>query len=557
MQNNPHEEQKRLISAFLLAILSLFLLKYILGDNKTKQQIEINKQEEVKIKETKKTYPRKDVVLENEKILGSINLRGIRLDNISLKKYKKTEDKKSDIVALFKPEEEKEGNESYYNYAEIGFLSDNKNLKLPDKSTLWKIEKMNNTQNFTLTWNNGQGITFKRNYKLDNHYMFEITDTIINKSGKEISVIPYGLIKDKNLYNAGVRSIHTGGIGYINDDLFEESYRDIKDETFTISTDKGWFGFTSQYFQSTFAFSDKPKTEIRFTAKKEEENKYSYQTDYKMNEINIANNETKEISLNFFAGAKEKTLLEHYQKNYNIERFELSIDYGLWYFLTKPFTWILIQLNKLFSNFGLAILGLTILIRLLLYPVANKSFKAMQKMKKLQPEMKRLQKIYASDKMRLNQEIAALYKKHKVSPMSGCLPLLLQIPVFFSLYKSLLISIEMRHAEFFGWITDLSAADPTNMWNLFGLLPYTPPSFLPAIGALPALMALTMYMQQKLSPQTPDANSNHLKIIKWMPFIFIFILYKLPSGLILYWTASNLFSIMQQKIIMKKIDKTK
>ena len=335
----------------------------------------------------------------------------------------------------------------------------------------------------------------------------------------------------------------------------EETYKDLKDDepVKETTTQAGWFGFTSQYWLTALIFGDQKEQEeatIRFSHVEKNETDF-FQADYLLAEKEIAPYQQVMVSNRIFVGAKENYLLDYYGKEYSIPEFDLAIDFGWFYFLTKPFERILVWLYHGVGNFGIAIIIFTIVLRLFLYPLANKSFKSMSQMKKLQPEIKKLQERYGSDRMRLQQEMAGLYQKHKINPLAGCLPVLIQIPIFFSLYKVLLISIEMRQAPFFGWLKDLSAPDPTSIFNLFGLLPYEVWDWLPHLGLLPILMGVSMWIQQKLNPAPTEAIQA--KVMMLLPFIFTFLLGSFPAGLVLYWTVNNMLSMIQQRIIMRKM----
>ena len=387
--------------------------------------------------------------------------------------------------------------------------------------------------------------------------MLTVKDKIINNSKEDFELFPYArAVYSHNMYEAP-KSSHIGFVGLLDGKLEEYTYNKItKEKTKEFSSKNGWLGFGSDYFMTVLI----PQQNSPFTARvlelsnselptpKAKTNYKQFQADYVRDIINIKKGSSEEITSQIYIGAKVSSIISQYEEKFSIPKFDLVIDYGYFYILSKPFSIILKWLDKLTGNFGLAIILFTIMIRAILFPIAQKSFKSMEKMKKMQPEMKRIQTLYANNKQQMNIELAMLYKKSGVNPLSGCLPLLLQIPVFLALYKSLVISIEMRQAPFFGWIHDLSVADPTTIFNLFGILPFTPWAWLPHIGILPIIMGITMYIQQSLQPAM-SADPTQAKIMKFLPLIFTIMFAGLPSGLVLYWTVNNILSIIQQKFI--------
>jgi YidC/Oxa1 family membrane protein insertase len=557
LDNNSSGEHKRILMAVFLTALVILLFQFLFPSNDVNENLEkVDEKAERKIAlGSKKSYPRREVLLENEEIIGALNLRGNKIDKISLKKYRENLDEETKIK-IFHPDLESEEDQgisdvALFDFAKMGWITDQK-FNVPDASTLWNVsgDALKSGDSLVLTWRNKRGIEFKREISLDKNYMFKVRQTVVNRSGDPIKIANFGAIKDDGLSKKQRTSVHQGALGYLNDDLVELDYRDLQDEAFKTKAEKGWFGFTSQYFQSAY-YVDQPIT-VSYRASGGGKDDYAYQADFVTDMDIVESGASKEVEFYLFAGAKERFVIEKYEEEIGIYNFELSLDYGTFYFFSKPFSYVLIMLNQWIGNFGVAIIIFTLMIRLLLFPLSNKSFKSMKKMRELSPEIKRIQRVYQNDKLRMNQEIAFLYKKHKVNPASGCLPILLQIPVFFALYKALIISIEMRHAPFFGWIKDLSAADPTSIFNLFGLLPYEPFEWLPTIGILPFIMGLTMWAQQRMTPKMGEQNAQQMKFMKWIPVIFTVMLARLPSGLVLYWTMSNLFSIIQQKIIQKR-----
>ncbi len=484
----------------------------------------------------------KRIDIANAKVVGSIRVKGGRIDNLYLTEYKQTLDPDSADVELLSPA----GTNTPY-YAEFGWLGKNNSLKLPDSNTLWTVigNKLTPETPITMEWNNGQGLKFVRKISIDKDYMFNIEQVVENNSGKEVSLYPYGLInKVYDDENSSSKVVHEGMLGVIDSSLKEIKPKDLdvgKKKEF--ETNGGWFGFGERYWFSAIVLNNNETNKIRFTRTAKD----SYQTDYVGMPLNIANNSIATNSIKFFAGAKEIALLDQYTKSLNIDKFDLAVDFGWYYFLTKPFFYILDFLYHFIGNMGWAILLFAALLRLAMFPIANKSYESMSKMKKVQPKIQALQETYKNDRMRLQQEMMELYKKEKINPASGCLPMFIQIPVFFSLYKVLNIAIEIRHAPFIGWIKDLSAPDPMTLSAITGL----PIPSLIDLGVWPILMGVTMFLQQKLSPK--PANKDQARMFALMPVIFTFMLGHFASGLVIYWTLSNVMSIVQQKVIMKKV----
>jgi YidC/Oxa1 family membrane protein insertase len=423
---------------------------------------------------------------------------------------------------------------------------------MPGKDSLWKAEKneFKTGEEIKLSWNNGKGIEFERKINVDDNFMISVEDEVINKSGKTVEITNFSYLRRKNYRPANKFFIlHEGPLGVFNDTLKEVTYDEIEEENEIVEVTKnGWIGFTDHYWQvAIFPENDKP-FKARF--KNLENNPNSVQIDFINESIqSLPNDGSMKIKSYVFAGAKEVPLIDKYIQELKINKLDLSVDFGWFYFLTKPLFYALHFLSGLSGNFGIGIIILTICIRVLLFPLANKSFKSMNAMRILTPEIQRLRERYKDDKAKMNQEMFAMYKEKKINPASGCLPILIQIPIFFALYKVLFVSIEMRHAPFFGWIKDLSAPDPTSLFNLFGLIPWDPPMFL-TIGIWPILMGLTMYLQQKINPPPPDPIQA--KIFMMLPFIFTFLLATFPSGMVVYWTVNNILSIAQQYFLLKK-----
>ena len=484
----------------------------------------------------------KRVNISNNVLRGSIRLKGARFDELYLTKYKQTLAANSADVELLAPA----GTRSPY-YAEFGWISTDDQLRLPNANTNWTLKggELTPQTPVVLEWNNGQGLKFVRKISLDEHYMFNIEQIVENNSGKSIILYPYGLINrghDEKKSAASV--VHEGMSGVLDSTLKEIKFSSLKKgEKEEFKSTGGWAGFSDRYWFSAFILDNNAESRVKFA----QTGKDFYQADFVGQPVSIGANTVGTFSGKFFAGAKEIKLLDAYAQKYNIDKFDLAVDFGWYYFLTKPFFYILDFLFHFIGNMGWAILLFAALLRLAMFPIANKSYESMSKMKKVQPKIQDLQEKFKDDRVKLQQEMMNLYRKEKINPASGCLPMLIQIPVFFSLYKVLNISIEIRHAPFVGWIKDLSAPDPLTI----SVLTHLPiPSFLD-IGVWPIVMGLTMYIQQKLNPK--PANKDQARMFALMPLIFMFMLGHFASGLVIYWTLSNVLSIMQQRFIMKRI----
>ena len=490
------------------------------------------------------------IEIKSESLHGSISLVGARFDDLTLAKFF-TAPKSGEEVVLFAPSDSKE---RYF--ADFGWITSDVALETPKPDTIWKSDgqKLTPKNPLTLSWKNPQNVEFILRITLDENYMFEVTQLVKNHSKKEISVATYGRINRvlNNLQKSNY-ILHEGAIGVFADVLKEASYTDlIKEKKIEFnSVAKGWLGITDKYWLSSII----PDKELTYGAQFNREfvNKNSlFNAEFIGQELKIAPQEELRFDHQLFAGAKSVKLLDQYAKKYDIKLFDRAVDFGWFYFLTKPFLFIIDFLYKLLGNFGLAILAMTVLVKLALFPMANKSYGAIAKMKTLQPKIEVLRTKFKDDKIAMNREMMELYKKEKINPASGCLPILVQIPVFFALYKVLFVTLDMRHAEFYGWIHDLSAPDPTSIFNLFGLLPFEVSGMF-SIGIWPILMGATMIIQQKLSPTSGDPTQA--KILKWMPFVLTFVLAAFPAGLVIYWTWSNTLSILQQWVITKKLQK--
>jgi YidC/Oxa1 family membrane protein insertase len=490
------------------------------------------------------------VRIDTPRVRGSISLAGGRIDDLVLKDYRQTTDPDSAPIVLLEPP----ATDNPY-FAEFGFVAASSDVTLPPADAVWRSDrtKIGSGETATLTWENGQGLRFTRQISIDANYMFTVTQRVENSTDAAISLNPYGLIsRGGTPTTEGFYILHEGMLGVLGGTLQEHKYSDLQEEgKIEQRSEGGWLGITDKYWLTTLIPDQKrPFTGGFRHAKAGEYDKY--QVDFLAEPITVPAGGAAEAVDRFFAGAKEVSLLDSYGEQLSLPSFDKAIDFGLFYWITKPLFYVLHTFYKWLGNLGLAILLLTICVKTAFFPLANKSYRAMSKMKKLTPEMTKLREKYGDDRQRLNQELMALYKKEKANPAAGCLPIVVQIPVFFALYKVLYVSIEMRHAPFFGWIHDLSAPDPTTVFNLFGLLPWTPPhiSFL-HIGAWPLLMGVTMFLQQKLNPQPTDPIQA--KVFMLMPIFFTFLLAKFAAGLVIYWTWNNILSITQQWIIMKRM----
>ena len=492
------------------------------------------------------------VTVDTPRLRGSISLKGGKLDDLTLTQYRETVEPDSPEIVLLFPE----GTRQPY-FADFGWTTLDRELALPDSQTLWEADArvLAPGSPVTLTWENGQGLRFERRFEVDENYLFTVSQRVENRSEKAVSISPYGLISRTGTPDIlGFYILHEGLIGVFEENLKEVDYDDLQDQGEIKQTGTGgWIGITDKYWLAALIPDQERVTTTRFVHSLRNGGD-KYQTDYLYEPIELPAGANAEVTSRLFAGAKEVFVLDSYRDGFGIPLFDRAVDFGWFFFLTIPLFYALHYFAELVGNFGVSILIITVLIKLAFFPLANKSYAAMAKMRKVQPEMLKLREKYADDKQRLNQEMMALYKREGANPMSGCLPILIQIPVFFALYKVLFVTIEMRHAPFFGWVQDLSARDPTSILNGFGLLPWDAP-FLGAfdvinLGIWPILMGITMYLQQKLNPQPPDPLQA--RIFLFMPFIFTFLLASFPAGLVIYWTWNNLLSIIQQAVIMKK-----
>ncbi|MCR6734058.1 MAG: membrane protein insertase YidC [Afipia sp.] len=496
------------------------------------------------------------VKIDTPSISGSIALTGARIDDVALVKYRETVDPKSPAIELFSPSGTKEPF-----YAEFGFVpAAGSTIKMPDKDTVWKQEGANAltvATPVTLSWTNGQGLTFKRTISIDDKYLFTIKDDVSNVGDAPVTLYPFGLISRHGTPQvSGYYILHEGLIGVLGDQgLQEYGYKKIDDaKAVEFKVTNAWLGITDKYWAATLLPSPKASLQARYSSNLVGTLR-TYQTDYLLDPMTVAIGGSATTTTNLFAGAKESATVDAYDKQLGLNKFDRLIDWGWFYFITKPMFWAIDWFFHIVGNFGVAILLVTVLVKLIFFPLASKSYASMAKMKAVQPQLAALKDKYPDDKMKQQQEMMEIYKKEKINPIAGCLPILIQIPVFFSLYKVLFVTIEMRHAPFFGWIKDLSAHDPTNLFNLFGLLAFDPTQ-IPvighylALGIWPIIMGITMWFQMKLNPTPPDPTQK--MIFDWMPLIFTFMLASFPAGLVIYWAWNNLLSVLQQSYIMRK-----
>ncbi len=558
MQN----EQRNLIlaivlSAVILGVFQMFFKPGIVAEQRS--YIEASKTKALSEIEAKqaRTRPVIDrvaaiasgprVALANGNIAGSINLIGGRIDDVTLLRYRDTVDAASQQILLLSPENTKDGY-----YSDFGWVADSASqLALPNEKTLWQADHKTLTpqQPVTLRYDNGAGLVFEKVFTIDDHYMVTVKQIVNNRGKSDVTLHPYALIaRYLEHHHKDFFVLHEGLLGVLDGALQEKRYKDIESEKRAeFSSTGGWLGITDKYWLAALAPDPASAIKARFAHSVIAENN-RYQVDYTLPPQTIAPGTSASSTNYFFAGAKEVKLLDRYEADLGIKKFDLAVDFGWFYFLTKPLFLVLHFLYTLIGNFGIAILCLTVVVKGVMYPLANKSYRTMNAMKEFQPELMKIRDTYKSDPLTMQKEMAAFYKNKNINPLSGCLPILIQIPVFFSLYKVLFVTIEMRHQPFFGWIQDLSAPDPTTIFNLFGLIDWMPPAyflFIPLhVGAWPIIMGFTMWLQQKLNPAPMDSAQK--VVFGLFPYIFTFLLASFPAGLVIYWSWSNLLGILQQ-----------
>ena len=523
------------------------------GNQKLSDQEVQNYNENAEQDSSDQFAPRVEILTKNLK--GSIWLKGGRIDELSLVNYRDTLDKSSNNVSLLSP---LGSDKPYYAFHGWAAMEGLENGDTPNSSTVWVLKSgtiLTENSPIVLTWKNDLGVIFEKRISVDENYMFEVTQSVINGSNSAVKLYPYGnLTRNGQPDTIGFYILHEGVVGMQDGELIETNYDDIIELPTEKRTreiqENGWIGFTDKYWMSTLL----PKSGQTFKM----DQRYFPSTDnfevwMRLPPVSVGSNESQSVTSNLFIGAKEVNTIKAYQRSLNIENFVDSVDWGWFFYLTKPIFYLLDWFNGFTNNMGWSIILLTLFIKTLLFPLSYKSFVSMSRMKHLQPQMEKIKQNAGDDRAKLQQELMALYKKEKVNPVAGCLPILLQIPVFFSLYKVLFVTIEMRHAPFIGWIQDLSAPDPTSFLNLFGLLPFSPPDpsslfAIFSIGVYPILMGVTMWLQQKLNPAPTD--KTQAMIFAWMPWVFMFMLGQFSAGLVIYWVANNLIQFGQQYIIM-------
>ena len=497
------------------------------------------------------------ITIDTPTVDGSLLLKGARFDDLRLKKYRETVDPKSPEIALLAPQ-----GADYPYYAVFGWVAPpDSNQPMPDNETAWTLaggSELSPGHPVTLRWENGHGLVFTRQIAVDDQYMFTVSDTVANKSDSKVTLYPYAYVVRDGVPASEAHSswyIHQGFVGYADGSAKYTKYSDLKDkpdQPQTFHSTGGWVGITDKYWMAAVIPPQSQKYESSYAASNLN-GTVAYQSDYRLAAHDIAPGGTTTVTQHLFAGAKVVKILQSYQKKLGIQGFDFAIDWGWFSVITRPMFWLLDEFYTLVGNFGIAILLLTVTVKLIFFPLANASYASMSRMKKVQPEMTRIRERFADDRARQQQEMMELYKREKVNPVSGCLPMLIQVPVFYALYKVLYVTIEMRHAPFFGWIHDLSAPDPTSILNLFGLLSYQIPHFIPAflsIGIWPILMGITQWLQTKLNPAPTDPIQA--RMFAFMPLIFTFMLATFPAGLVIYWTWNNLLSVTQQYFIMRR-----
>ena len=497
-------------------------------------------------------FPR--VKISTNRVIGSIRLKGALIDDLTLLNYRQTIEKDSPNIVLLSPL----NTENPY-YAQFGWVSQTADITVPDADTVWTPDRetLSVGSPVTLRWSNPEGVEFSQVISLDRNFMFSVRQQVKNGSSKSITLNPYGLISLTGTpETSGFWILHEGMTGAFDGTLLEESYSSLQDEDDGLIAPDGqsnWIGITAKYFATALVPDQKTENKGRWVHNAPRGAKEKYQADYLASANVLGPGQTGEYSTRLFAGAKEVRLLDSYRDGLGLPVFDKLVDFGWFYYLTKPIFYAIEYFNRILGNFGLAILLLTVLIKIVFFPLANKSYRSMSRLKKLQPKMVDIRERYKDDRQRQNQAMMELYKKEGANPMSGCFPILIQIPVFFALYKVLFVTIEMRHAPFFGWIQDLSAPDPLGILTVFGLVPWDVPQVLMIanIGIWPIIMGLTMFLQQKLNPQ--PADPMQAKIFMVLPIVFTFLLGGFPAGLVIYWAWNNTLSIAQQWLIMRQM----
>ena len=562
-RNQMHPQDMRNLILFMVISVALWMAydHFIVGPKQQAvraAQTQMQQQLASGAVKEEKILPRDEVIaasqrlkIDNAHVFGSINLKGARLDDLHLKNYF-TKIGGTETVSVLSP-----ASTAHPRFIEMGWVPAG-NAKTPDADSVWSVSgnrELTPDAPVTITWNNGAGLTFERKIAIDNDFGFTVTQKVTNRGTDSVSLHPYALVSEHGLPEdfSGRWIIHEGPIGYIGEELVEHQYNDVEDKgRDQYTANKGWIGITEKYWLSAIVPPQGENATYRFahTHPTTPNGKDKYQADVMGAARTIAAGETVSVDTRLFVGAKQIHTLEDYEKKWAIPHFDLAVDFGLFYFLTRPFAFLLHTFYGWVGNFGIAIIMLTFVVRAAVFPLANTSYRSFGQLRKVSPMMYELREKYKDDKVKLQQELVALYQKEKVNPMAGCLPILVQIPIFFALFKVLSNTLEMRHAPFFGWIQDLSAPDPTSVFNLFGLIPWDPPKVL-MIGVWPCLMLITMILQRKMNP--PPQDKTQAMIIAAMPWLMTYVLAGFASGLVIYWTFSNLLAVIQQYIIMRSM----
>lgn len=490
------------------------------------------------------------VAIDTPSFAGSINLKGARFDDIVLKKYKESVEPRSSNVDLLNPENTEKP--FYVEFTWVSVSNDQKSfVTFPSEKTEWTADRETLTAEhpLKLTWKSPEGVIFERHISVDQDQMFTVKEIIRNTKTQEIQAFPKGrIIRMGDMAAADSKILHEGVVGYLGGKLQEINYADIEDvPAFDIASKGGWLGITDKYWMAALAVTD--NTPVTAKVQHFKTPRKTYMTELSGANMTVASGSEASFTYQFIAGAKVVNLLDKYENEYQISNLDIAVDFGWLYFLTKPMYHVLTFLKNLIGNFALAILALTVIVKAVMFPLVRKSSSSMSGMKKLQPELERIKALYPDDAAKRNQAIMEVYKQHKINPAGGCLPLLIQMPVFFALYKVLFISIEMRHAPFWGWISDMSAPDPTTVFNLFGLIPWDPPTFL-MIGIWPMIMGFTMWLQQRMTPQ-PTADPAMGKMMAFLPVFLTYFMSSFPAGLVIYWAWSNMLTIIQQLVLSR------
>jgi YidC/Oxa1 family membrane protein insertase len=500
----------------------------------------------------------KRVAIDAPMVDGSILLKGARFDDLRLKKYRDTINPKSPEIVLLAPK-----STDFPYSATFGWVGQGGAAGMPDDNSQWTQVNggtLSPGHPVTLAFDNGHGLVFTRVIAIDSQYMFTVTDSVANKGGQPVTLYPYGTVERQGIQKdeSGLY-LHVGFVGVANNSEVDANYKDFKDPGTppkNFSSTGGWAGITDKYWMAAVVPPQNEAFNGAYLGNKTQAGVDAYQANYRLNGRNLGPGQNASVTHRLFAGAKVVDILRGYQDNLHISHFDNAVDWGWFWFLTRPFFWVLDHLFKLFGNFGLAILGLTVVVKLIFFPLQSASFRSMSKMKKLQPHMETLKKTHSDDPQKLQAAMMELYKREKANPLSGCVPILLTIPVFIALYKVLFVTIEMRQAPFYGWIHDLSAPDPTSILNLFGLIPYNPQAVLPhfllflSIGVWPIVMGFTQFLQSKLNPA--PADPVQARMFTLMPLIFTFMFATFPAGLVIYYCWNNFLTVIQQAIIMKR-----